>query len=96
MRDPSPTGQPDLDGGITDGDDAAAYGDDPPHSRRSRECAAGAESDHGYREVERPPVPARRAKSGNREQPKGQPWTATAYSLVLLCMAVGSPTHPRN
>src|SRR5438067_9497381 len=28
--------------------------------------------------------PARRAKSGNGEQPKGQPWTATAYSLVLL------------
>ena len=28
--------------------------------------------------------PARRSKSGNGEQPKGQPWTATAYSLVLL------------
>src|SRR5437667_7074147 len=28
--------------------------------------------------------PARRAKSGNGEQPKGQPWTATAYSLVNL------------
>ncbi len=28
--------------------------------------------------------PARRANSGNGEQPKGQPWTATAYSLVLL------------
>ena len=28
--------------------------------------------------------PARRAKSGNGEQPKGQPWTATAYSLVSL------------
>src|SRR5256885_1991568 len=28
--------------------------------------------------------PARRAKSGNGEQPKGQPWNATAYSLVLL------------
>src|SRR2546421_975092 len=28
--------------------------------------------------------PARRAKSGNGDQPKGQPWTATAYSLVNL------------
>ena len=28
--------------------------------------------------------PARRAKSGNAEQPEGQPWTATAYSLVNL------------
>ena len=28
--------------------------------------------------------PARRAKSGNTEQPEGQPWTATAYSLVNL------------
>jgi len=28
--------------------------------------------------------PARRAKSGNGEQPEGQPWTATAYSLVNL------------
>src|SRR5207244_6393250 len=28
--------------------------------------------------------PARRAASGNGEQPKGQPWTATAYSLVNL------------
>jgi hypothetical protein len=28
--------------------------------------------------------PARAASSGNPEQPKGQPWTATAYSLVLL------------
>src|SRR5256714_3843885 len=28
--------------------------------------------------------PARRAQSGNGEQPKGQPWSATAYSLVLL------------
>jgi len=28
--------------------------------------------------------PARNAKSGNGEQPKGQPWTATAYSLVNL------------
>jgi hypothetical protein len=29
--------------------------------------------------------PSRRARDDNREQPKGQPWTATAYSLVLLC-----------
>jgi hypothetical protein len=28
--------------------------------------------------------PAPTAKSGNGEPPKGQPWTATAYSLVLL------------
>ena len=28
--------------------------------------------------------PARSATSGNGEQPKGQPWTATAYSLVNL------------
>jgi len=28
--------------------------------------------------------PARRAKSSNGEEPKGQPWTATAYSLVHL------------
>ena len=28
--------------------------------------------------------PARRTASGNGEQPTGQPWTATAYSLVLL------------
>ena len=28
--------------------------------------------------------PARRAKSGNGEQPQPQPWTATAYSLLLL------------
>jgi len=28
--------------------------------------------------------PARRAKAGDGEQPKGQPWTATAYSLVAL------------
>jgi hypothetical protein len=28
--------------------------------------------------------PRQRAKSGNGEQPKGQPWTATAYSLVAL------------
>jgi hypothetical protein len=28
--------------------------------------------------------PARRAKSGNGEPPEGQPWTATAYSLVNL------------
>ena len=28
--------------------------------------------------------PARRAKSGDGEQPVGQPWTATAYSLVNL------------
>jgi hypothetical protein len=28
--------------------------------------------------------PARRAKPGNGDPPKGQPWTATAYSLVLL------------
>jgi len=28
--------------------------------------------------------PAPRAKSGNGKQPMGQPWTATAYSLVLL------------
>ena len=28
--------------------------------------------------------PARRAKSGSAEQPEGQPWTATAYSLVNL------------
>jgi hypothetical protein len=28
--------------------------------------------------------PARRARSGTGEQPKGQPWTATAYSLVAL------------
>ena len=28
--------------------------------------------------------PAPAAESGNGEQPKGQPWTATAYSLVLL------------
>jgi hypothetical protein len=28
--------------------------------------------------------PARRANSGNGEQPHGQPWTATAYSLVHL------------
>src|SRR5438128_12461417 len=28
--------------------------------------------------------PGRRAQSGNREQPKGQPLSATAYSLVLL------------
>ena len=29
--------------------------------------------------------PARRAGSDDDEQPKGQPWTATAYSLVALC-----------
>src|SRR5437016_455671 len=29
-------------------------------------------------------VPARSAALGNGEQPKGQPWTATAYSLVNL------------
>jgi hypothetical protein len=28
--------------------------------------------------------PARRTEPDNREQPKGQPWTATAYSLVSL------------
>jgi hypothetical protein len=28
--------------------------------------------------------PARKAKSGDVEQPEGQPWTATAYSLVYL------------
>src|SRR6188474_2740512 len=28
--------------------------------------------------------PARRADSDSGEQPKGQPWTATAYSLVNL------------
>ena len=28
--------------------------------------------------------PAQRAESGDHVQPKGQPWTATAYSLVLL------------
>jgi hypothetical protein len=28
--------------------------------------------------------PARNAKSGEVEQPEGQPWTATAYSLVYL------------
>src|SRR5437868_14622158 len=28
--------------------------------------------------------PARSATLGNGEQPKGQPWTATAYSLVNL------------
>jgi len=28
--------------------------------------------------------PAQRAKSGKGEQPKGQPWNATAYTLVLL------------
>lgn len=28
--------------------------------------------------------PARRAQSDSGERPKGQPWTATAYSLVLL------------
>src|SRR5256886_15922714 len=28
--------------------------------------------------------PARRAQSGNGEQPKGHPWSATAYSLILL------------
>jgi hypothetical protein len=28
--------------------------------------------------------PARRARSDSSEPPKGQPWTATAYSLVLL------------
>ena len=28
--------------------------------------------------------PARRTESDNHEQPKGQPWTATAYSLVSL------------
>ena len=28
--------------------------------------------------------PARRAKSGDGQRPPGQPWTATAYSLVLL------------
>src|SRR5438128_9821715 len=28
--------------------------------------------------------PARGATTGNGEQPKGQPWTATAYSLALL------------
>ena len=28
--------------------------------------------------------PARKAGSGSGEQPKGQPWSATAYSLVLL------------
>src|SRR5919109_2668274 len=29
--------------------------------------------------------PARRAQSDDGERPKGQPWTATAPSLVLLC-----------
>jgi hypothetical protein len=28
--------------------------------------------------------PAKRVRSGNSEQPEGQPWTATAYSLALL------------
>jgi hypothetical protein len=29
--------------------------------------------------------PARRAESVHGEQPRGQPWTATAFSLVALC-----------
>jgi hypothetical protein len=36
--------------------------------------------------------PAWRAGSGSEEQPKGQPWTATAYSLVLL-QDLGADPH---
>jgi hypothetical protein len=37
--------------------------------------------------------PARRAKSLPGEEPKGQPWTATAYSLVLLHDLGVDPNH---